>query len=198
MNISKKTLVFLLVVCSGLVAAQTILGDAYILGARVNSSFPTAVGRTGGLLYGTTTSKAYLSNGTSWVGICVEGSYCADAGLPTLIDSTYINNVTFATTTYGGGVLPAAATTYSAARFHIRTPGSGGTTNATIRISDGTNNCDCGFACNVAVGNYRAACTGTCAFAASASITYSTNSIGDCTAGPDIQGNVDFEGLVAP
>lgn len=120
------------------------------------------------------------------------------AALRETVHAVYVNNVTVASTTYGGEVFPSQATTVTAARFRVRTAGAGGSTNFTFRASDGTNNCDCTFACNSAVGNYRNACSGSCVFAASASMTYSVPSIGDCTTGPDIQGNVIIEATVTP
>lgn len=113
---------------------------------------------------------------------------------PHTLSTVYVNDTIF-TLTYGGGVLPAHAFTAQAIRYRVRTAGSGGSTNATFRISDGSNNCDFSFACNQSTGAKRQAATaGTCAFAASATLTYSFTSPGDCTTTTDIQ-TIDIEGI---
>jgi len=129
-------------------------------------------------------------------------TYAGNAGLtgylasetPDTMFVTYINNV-IQTFTYGGGIAPAHDFQVSAVRFTLRTAGSGGTTNATIRISDGVSNCDCAFACNTAAGNLSVACStaANCDFEASDSMTVSVSGVGDCTVSPDILGNVEFE-----
>lgn len=109
---------------------------------------------------------------------------------------TYVNN-TIAALTYGGFTAPARDFQVSAVRFRIRTAGSGGSSNATIRISDGVSNCDCAFACNTAAGNQRVACSDdtACDFEASDSMTVSVSGVGDCTVTTDILGNIEFETL---
>lgn len=128
--------------------------------------------------------------------------YLASA-TPHTLSSVYVNAPATATTDYGGETLPRDFT-ITAARFRIRTIGSGGSTNATFRTSGvlsdaGTMNCDCAFACNSAVQPYRVAClatdAGVCAFTADSGLTYSFNSIGNCTTGPDIHGNISVEGV---
>lgn len=113
--------------------------------------------------------------------------------LPFTLDSVYVNEPTTAKT-YGGGVLPATSFLAQAIRYRTSLAGAGGTTNWVFRISDGSNNCDCSVACNTAAGNLRTACSGSCTFAASASLTYSVNSIGDCATGATVLGNVTIEG----
>lgn len=107
---------------------------------------------------------------------------------------TYVNN-TITAVTYGGGTAPAHDFDVNAVRFYIRTAGSGGSTNATIRITDGATNCDCAFACNTAAGPQRIACSSAanCDFEASDTMTVSVSGVGDCTSTTDIQGNIEFE-----
>jgi len=116
------------------------------------------------------------------------------SGTPHALTAVYTNLRLMAGTIYGGGVLPARPFTIQAIRFRIRQVGTIGTTNVVWQIA-GTGNCDCSFACNSAVGNYRVACSGSCAFPASDNLTYQVTSIGDCAAGPDLIGNVAVEGI---
>lgn len=154
------------------------------------SNFPaTAARTTGALVFGLDGGNPYWSpgDGGAW-----------QVFSPGTVASVYVNAPAVASTTYGGGVLPTRAFTVQALRYRIRTIGSGGTTNAVFRVTDGTNNCDCGFACNLSTGSKHTTCTattGTCALQAGASLTYSFNGIGDCSTGPDIMGNIDIEGF---
>lgn len=134
-------------------------------------------------------------NNSAYVATIDEQGYIAST-TPHTMFVTYVNN-TIAAFTYGGGVAPAHDFEVSAVRFSIRTAGSGGSSNATIRISDGTSNCDCSFACNTAAGNQRIACgtDANCDFEASDSMTVSVSSVGDCTVTTDILGNIEFETL---
>lgn len=125
-------------------------------------------------------------------------AYVVSATPFTLAD-IYVNNIPLLFT-YGGGTLPARAFTVQAVRFYVRTAGSGGTTNATFQTSDGTNTCNCSYACNQATGSKRAACVngaGTgCVYAASAALTYAFTAVGDCAAtSADLGGNVSVEGI---
>src|SRR3990167_2746584 len=121
---------------------------------------------------------------------------------PETISNVFVGAVTVASTTYGGDVLPANAYTVTQVTFRTSAAGSGGTTDFAFRVSDGTNHCDCTFACNTGAGNINTTCAGAggtgCAYAASASLTYSVNSIGDCTVGPTIVGNVQVRGYKTP
>lgn len=119
-----------------------------------------------------------------------------------LLTSVFVGAVTVASTNYGGDVLPAAAFTVTSATMRTSAAGSGGTSNFAFRISDGTNHCDCTMACNAVAGNKSLTCAGAggsgCALPASASLTYSVNSIGDCSAGPTVVGNVQVRGYWTP
>ena len=130
-------------------------------------------------------------------GACTD-KITAGTGSASLLTSVFVGAVTTATTTYGGDVLPAYPFTVSQATFRTSAAGSGGSTDFAFRVSDGTNHCDCTMACNVVAGNKNPTCAGAggtgCSFAASASLTYSVNSIGDCTTGPTIVGNVQVRG----
>jgi len=147
--------------------------------------------QAGSFEYDTTLTCPKYCNGTAW-------SACLATGSQQTINAVYVNSATVAATTYGGGIIPAQSVLVSAIQYRTRAVGTVGSTNAVFRATDGASNCDCTFACNQATGNHRAACAptaGSCTFAASASITYSINSIGDCVVGPDLQGNILVEGV---
>lgn len=132
-----------------------------------------------------------VSDGTGWRLLAGNAS-------ATTLTSVYVNAAVTAATTYSLEPGPPVAFQINAMRFTITTAGSGGTTNMTLRASDGTNNCDCSIPCNSAgTTGYRVGCTGTCAsFAANAGMTYSVTTIGDCTLGATILGNVTVEGAL--
>lgn len=142
--------------------------------------------------FGTTTST-YGSGFSRKASLDTTGYFTSTT--PFALDSVYVNT-TISAFTYGGSVLPAHAFTAQAIRYRVRTVGSGGSTNATFRVSDGTNNCDFSFACNQAAASYRQATTaGTCTFAASATLSYAFSSTGDCTTKTDILGNIAIDGI---
>ncbi len=139
----------------------------------------------------------YLDSNGSYARVGGGAGYLASA-TPFTLDSVYVNAVPTAVT-YGGGGLPARAFTVVSIRHRVRTAGSGGSTNAVFQISDGTNTCTCSYACNATQGSKIITCAngaGTgCAYAASASLTYSYTSVGDCGAtSADIQGNINVQG----
>lgn len=159
------------------------------VGVRVAEAYPQAYGNL--VDFGSGANDTISSNGTN----LVTPAQMLDAS-PKLWSAIYVNTTLVAGTTYGGEVLPTGVSslTFNAIRFRVTTAGTVGSTNTALRISDGTNNCDCNFPCNVASASVqRIACTGTCVFAAGASVTYAVNSIGNCSVGPIIQGNINVE-----
>lgn len=130
----------------------------------------------------------------------LDGGYIAST-TPHTLAPVFIGAETVASTNYGGDALPAHAFTVTEAAFRTSVAGSGGTTDFALRISDGTNHCDCTMPCNADAGNQHLNCLGSdggagpCAFAASAELTYSVNSIGDCTTGPTVVGNAQVRGI---
>jgi hypothetical protein len=89
------------------------------------------------------------------------------------------HNAALTTATFDGLVLPARGVTVSALTCRISAQ-SAGTGNTTVRVSDGTNNCDCVASCAGTgvsafgdAGMKRVACSGGCTFAASAVLTMS-------------------------
>lgn len=86
----------------------------------------------------------------------------------------------------------------TAVSLRVSVSGQTGSTDVVFRATDGTNVCDCAFACNISTGNKRVACTGTggggCLLPPSADLTYSWESAGDCLTPPTVQGNVDVNG----
>ena len=147
--------------------------------------------------FGSGAEAFWHGNSTHMMAGTSPGAGYIATATPFTIASVYVNGPTpLAATNYGGGVLPAHPFTVQAIRYRIRAAGSGGTTNVVFRTTDGVNNCDCSFACNAAApANYRTTCSGTCAFASSASLTYSFSSLGDCAVKPDIMGNIEVEGF---
>jgi len=119
------------------------------------------------------------------------------SGTPFTLSSFYINGpVAGGGVTYEGIVLPARPFTVVALRFYNSTASSGAGTT-TLRVTDGTNNCDFAMSCAIFSGNIpirQASTSGTCAFAASASLTYVDVSSTCATTQPAIKGTVDVEG----
>lgn len=168
-----------------LTGAANVLGNVLRPHRVATASFPAASALLeGGLLFDTTTSQLKRASASAWNPV--------NDGPVTL--SSQPASGALAAISLGGGVLPARAFTATAIRFRISAAGVAGTTNNVVRISDGTNNCDASFACNSAVANYRITTTGACNFAASASLTYSVNAIGDCASPTTVLGAVDIEG----
>lgn len=188
--------------------AQVAMGDLFQLGRRGRLLFPSPSATTqGALLVDQDAGVLYLQDGFNWQPVVNVVSsptglkVAADGGLvtintagPSTLSSVFVNAVTVAATTYGGEVLPDAGFVVTAARFRVSVAGSGGTTDAVFRATDGVSNCDCPFACNQASGNKRVVCAGSCSFGAGAPLTYSFNSIGDCVTGPTVLGTVAVEG----
>lgn len=109
-------------------------------------------------------------------------------------------NVAAAAATYGGHILPPRAFTVTGLTGYVSGVSGGGAGNTTWRVSDGTNNCDCNFPCqggagvgSNSTGALRCTPSGTCAFAASASLTVAVQTAGCTTTQPTIQ-NIDVEG----
>lgn len=192
------------VLYADIITAEGATGDAIVavLGGYARLTFgagaPTSTdcdvaGEKGRQYIDTTNTRFYFCNGTAW-------AYAGSSGASSraTLSSVFVGAVTTAGTTYGGRVLPAQAFTIDQITFRVSVAGSGGTTNFVFRATDGTNTCDCSIACNTAAGNLNPTCAGSagagCAIPASASLTYSVNSIGDCTVGPTIVGNADVGG----
>lgn len=73
----------------------------------------------------------------------------------------------------------------SAMTLRVTTAGTVGSTNASIRVSDGTSNCDCSFACNTANSSTIVpTCASGCSFDAGVALVITDNSKGDCAVGP--------------
>lgn len=117
---------------------------------------------------------------------------------PFTLSSFYVNAaVPAGATTFGGTVLPARAFTALAVRFRNSTASGGGGGTTTFRVSDGTNNCDFAVNCTGTTGNVnirQVTTAGTCAFAASATLTYSSTASTCTTTQPTVLGTVDVEG----
>lgn len=170
--------------CAAMAARPKFIGSITRLGSAAFSFFPSASSQNlGGLLYDETGAAPMFSNGTSWLPL--EG--------PVTLSSVYVNAL-LSVLTFGGEQLPARSFEVQAVRYRISVPGAIGSTDATFRISDGTSNCDCNFACDLSAGSKRMACSGTCVMPASAALSYAFISTGDCVTAPTILGNVAIEG----
>jgi hypothetical protein len=108
-----------------------------------------------------------------------------------VLTSRFINGAITAIT-LGGTKLPADQG-FRVSRVTFRTSSTvnvtGGTT-VTLRVTDGTNNCDCAKACTGASGfsltGQDAICTGTCSFAPGSSLTFSVTTAGCTTVQPSV------------
>lgn len=115
----------------------------------------------------------------------------------TLVSSTpylwdeYVNARIVASTTYGGWT-PSHNVFVNKVSFFISAAGTVGSTNANLRITDGSSNCDCAFACNSS-SSVTVSCSGSCAFASAVPVTFTATSIGNCALGPNIAGNAMIE-----
>lgn len=196
--------------------SNALLGTAgvRILDVGVNSetqmrgNVSNTAGRTAVLIGSDTTLTAgddrfimkwYRDTFTTLVASMSSGGYLAST-TPHTLDSIYVNNL-LAALTYGGRDLPAHAFTFTSIAFRIRAAGATGSTDNTFVITGSgasTGVCNCTFACNSAIGDYSATCSGGsgvgCAFAASTDIAYSFT-IGDCATPTDIVGNISVEGI---
>jgi hypothetical protein len=147
--------------------------------------------------FGTGTDDFFTSDGTNIIAGTGAGAGYIASSVPMMIAAVYVNHTILALT-YGGGTLPARPATVTNIAYYVRASGTGGTTNNTFQISDGTNTCNCTFACNQATGSQFAACTngaGTgCVYASSAALTYGFSAIGDCVVPTDLLGNVTVRG----
>jgi len=141
-----------------------------------------------GMLWASDEERWYLCTSSGWAPLGQVPSYLP----PVLV------NAALTVSTLGGFVLPSGYTpTVSALSFYVGASGTGGSTNATIRLSDGTHQCDFAFACNTSTGAKRVAGAGAgcSAFTAGSSYTLSVTSIGDCGTGPTLTGNATVEAL---
>lgn len=165
-------------------ASSSAISGSYAFRALVS-------GAKFGIGPGANSTLAEVSNG-----YLTSPSYIAMEN-PVPVNSVYVNNV-IAALTYGGGTLPARALTVTNVSWNVRTAGSGGSTNNTFQISDGTNTCNCTMACNQSTGSKIASCSngaGTgCVYAASAALTYAFSALGDCTVPMDVLGNMTVWG----
>lgn len=166
--------------------APFTLGDFLRLGRLGVVSFPTPGAVTAGQMIWD------QDNNVSRIGSSVEWRYINDG--PATLTSLPAGVV--AVGTLGGGALPTTrAFTVQGLRGYISVAGTGGSTNATIRVSGGGNDCDMSFACNTGVQPFRATASGGCTFSTGLALTYSVLSAGDCTGAPTLLGTIDIEGF---
>jgi hypothetical protein len=129
--------------------------------------------------------------------LCTSSGWAPLGQVPSYLPPVLVN-AALTVSTLGGFVLPSGYTpTVSALSFYVGASGTGGSTNATIRLSDGTLQCDFAFACNASTGAKRIAGSGAgCgSFTAGSTFTLSVVSIGDCAVGPTLTGNATVEAL---
>jgi hypothetical protein len=184
---------------------------AWILWASTAESQPVNpyVKRAGdfwnGRMVSLVTSGSQALAVTSGARICIDGTTCSryvsnegpgyfPSAIPFTLTSIYWNGgVPAALSVLSRKPLPARAFTVTAATIDSVSGGTGAG-NFVLRVTDGTNNCDATFACPVASNTgLRAATTGTCTFAASASLTMQVQTICGTTSGTfhswDVEGN---------
>jgi len=144
---------------------------------------------TGVLMSDTNSGRWYQCTASGWSMMAQQ----APVYLPPVLV-----NAALTVSTLGGFVLPSGYDpTVNALTFYVGASGTGGSTNATIRLSDGTLQCDFAFACNASTGAKRIAGSGAgCgSFTAGSTFTLSVVSIGDCAVGPTLTGNATVEAL---
>lgn len=144
---------------------------------------------TGVLMSDTTSGRWYQCTSTGWSMMAQSEAVLMP---PVLV------NAALTVSTLGGFVMPGTgAANFSALQFYVGASGTGGTTDATIRISDGTHQCDFNFACNISRGPKRITGTGAgCSqFTSGAVVNMTVQGIGDCSVGPTLTGNATVEGL---
>lgn len=91
--------------------------------------------------------------------------------------------------------LPLRGFTVARVTTYVTVVSGGGAGSTTFRVSDGTNNCDCAMTCatSQSTGPKGLACTGTCSFAPSASLTLSISATTCTTTQPTIM-TIDVRG----
>lgn len=174
-------------------AGPTVVGIGLQLPSFWEGQFPDPAdaGTRGMLLYGRDAGTIYFAE-TELVGVnpAVTGRW---APLSNGAVSRPIMSIPLGVTLAGAGaVLGYTAAPMDVNRLNVTalglrltTAGTVGSTNASIRISDGTSNCDCAFACNTANGTTIVpTCSTGCSFDAGVALTITDNSKGDCTVGP--------------
>lgn len=144
----------------------------------------------GTLMYAADTERWYT---------CTTASGWQQLGLqaPTYLPPVLVN-AALTVSTLGGFVLPSSnSPMVSALNFYVGASGTGGSTSATIRLSDGTYQCDFNFACDLSTGAKRVTGTGAGCnqFGASGTYSLTVQSIGNCSVGPTLTGNVTVEAL---
>jgi len=135
---------------------------------------------------------------TIFMGVAPDGGFSNSMPPEALISS--VPPLTVSVQTLGGKILPSDRfLQFTAVSLRISAAGVGGSTDAIFRVTDGTNTCDCTFACNAVAGNKRASCVSGggsgCLFSTNADITYSWASAGNCVTPPAVLGNVDVNGV---
>lgn len=175
----------------GVGAAQTVMGDS------ANSAGADGV---------ITDTETFLNDGTAKILNIKNGgttkAWFDRAGFlhsttAQTLSSVYPNAAVTTGLVMGGAGLPGeSGFTVNGVGFYVSASGVGGSTNMTIRVSDGTTNCDFSIACNTATGPKQLANAG-CSYAAGATLTYSINTRGDCGTGATIK-NIDVQGYWTP
>lgn len=186
-------------------AALTWRGIVYGTFAGVNGpAFYASGANAYSILGSSTTAGLVASSATTVAGY----TFNSDAGVPMFNDGTqwkffssgtaqsavYMNALLAAATTFGGEALGPTNRSYYAVAGRVLTAGTnGGGSTIALTASDGVGTCTAALPCTSGTGtNFNLATTGTCAFAAGASITYATGASG-CTVNPTILGNVYFQ-----
>lgn len=141
-----------------------------------------------------TAKIASFQNSTTEKAYVLQDGYIASA-TPVTLTSVYANAVASAVT-FGGAKLPARAFTATDIGTYVSSAAAGAGTT-TVRVSDGTNNCDFAMDCaadtNTTGPKIKATTGGTCTFAASAALTVSITATTCATTQPTLK-NIDVRG----
>lgn len=172
--------------------------------AMHRSSFPTeAVGfltSIGQFSYGVAPSTMYYANDVNeqrWFWFDAEKhDYRQFAHQAPVFLPGILVNTTLSVSTLGGMVMPGGELFFMDAIHLYWTAGTSGSTNVTIRASDGTNQCDFLIACNAASGPKRITGSGLLCLgsaAAGATLTWTVVGVGDCSGAPAVVGSITPE-----
>lgn len=134
---------------------------------------------------------AYFTSAQFTSNVLISGYVSGNT--PFVISSMYLNAVASAAV-IGGFTLPARPYTVTDIGYYVGSPAASGAGTTTVRVSDGTNNCD--FALNCAsdtntIGPKIKAGSGSCVYSASAAITVSITATTCATTQPTLK-NIDI------
>lgn len=148
--------------------------------------------------FGSGSTDKCSSNGTY---VSCNSTWASRNPIP--LDEVLVDGILTAAS-YGGFQIPAPGGTNSytsiiqMATMFVKTGGTGGSSDMSFQITDGTNICTCDFGpCNVADGTVtQTSCTGSCQYGSGAVLSYSFTDVGDCSVPAVAQGNLQITEII--